>query len=144
MELPEAYQDLYDSVENQSELYQAYGGVFPDRQELISLTLHFALSQERTTAKWRALFVTNAGVMIQQEQRAYLQEQLPQIIIVDTCSHYQLAIYPNNAYDFIISTVSLENASKPVASVAHMARKQMVEYLEEFIFTKLENKDDAT
>lgn len=144
MELPEAYQDLYNSVENQSELYREYGGVFPDRQELISLTLHFALSQERTTAKWRALFVTNTGVLIRQEQRAYLQEQLPQIIIVDTCSHYQLAVYPDNAYDFIISAVSLENASKPVASVAHMTRKQMVEYLEEFIFTKLENKDDAT
>lgn len=144
IELPEAYQELYDSVKSQSAIYQEYGGIAPDRQELIALTLHFALSQKRTVAKWRALLVTNTGVIIQQELREYLQEQLPQIEIVDTCSHYQFSVYPDSACDFIISAVSLENAKKPVASIAHMTRKQIVQYLEEFIFTKMENKDDAT
>lgn len=140
-ELPEAYQDLYDSVAGQSELYKEWGGVFPDRQELVALTLHFALSQERTTAKWRALLVTNTGVMIQQELREYLQEQLPQVKIIDTCSHYQFTVYPDNAYDFVISSGCLENVTKPVASIGHMTRRQMVQYLEEFIFTKMENKE---
>lgn len=144
IELPEAYRELYDSVKSQSALYREYGGISPDNQELISLTLHFALSMERTTAKWRVLLVTNTGVMIQRELREYLQKQLPQIKIIDTCSNYQFSVYPDNACDFIISSVSLENTEKPVASIAHMTRIQMVQYLEEFIFTKMENKDDAT
>lgn len=141
-EFPEAYRELYDTVASQAKLYQEYGGVVPDRQELLALTLHFALSQERTVAKWRALLVTNTGIMIQREQREYLQEQLPQVKIIDTCTQYQFVVYPENAYDFIISTVSLENAQKPVASIAHMTRRQMVPYLEEFIFSKLDSKDD--
>lgn len=44
--LPEACQDIYASVKKQSPLYQQFGGILPDQQELISLALHFSLSQD--------------------------------------------------------------------------------------------------
>lgn len=137
--LPESCQEIYASVEKQVGLYQQFGGIRPDRQELISLTLHFSLSQNRTTTKWRALLVSTAGVIIQQAQRRHLQDNLPQIEIVDTCSPYQFSVYPDGSYDFIISTVPLKNVEKPVANIAHMNKVKRVQFLEEFLFEKMGN-----
>lgn len=137
VKLPEGYQELYESVKQQAGLYQEHAGICPNQQELASLTLHFALSQERNTLQWKALLVTSAGVVRQQELREYLQTQLPQIKIVDICSPYQFSIYPEAAYDFIISAVPLENTKKAVANIAYLPERQMVSYLEEFLFTKV-------
>lgn len=140
VQLPESCRELYESVEKQIPLYCRLGGVVPDQQELISLTLHFVLAQERTTTKWRALLVSNAGVIIQQNQRRYLQERLPQIEIVDICSPYQFSVYPDSSYDFIISMAPLSSPAKPVADVSHMTKAQRVQFIEEFLFEKLDSK----
>ena len=140
IQLPESCRELYDSVKKQAPLYQRLGGVFPDQQELTSLTLHFALAQDRTTSKWRALLVSNAGVIIQQSQRKFLQECLPQIKIVDICSPYQFSVYPDSSYDFIISMTPLSGAVKPVADVSHMTKAQRVQMIEEFLFEKMDNR----
>lgn len=141
--LPESCQEIYDSVKKQSNIYQQLGGIRPDQQELVSLTLHFSLSQDRTTTKWRALLVSTAGVIIQQNQRKHLQDSLPQIQIVDTCSPYQFSVYPDSNYDFIISMVSLKNATRPVANISHMTRAQRVQFIEEFLFERMDNKDES-
>ena len=125
----------------QNSLYQQLSGIRPDQQELVSLTLHFALSQDRTTTKWRALLVSPAGVIIQQDQRRHLQDSIPQIKIVDTCSPYQFSVYPEASYDFIISMVPIKNASKPVADVSRMTKGQQVQFIEEFLFDKMDGKD---
>nr|WP_326208801.1 hypothetical protein [uncultured Oscillibacter sp.] len=102
--------------------------------------MHFALAQDRTTTKWRALLVSNAGVIVQQNQRRHLQDCLPQIEIVDSCSPYQLSVYPDSSYDFIISMAPLSGAAKPMADVSHMTKSQRVQFIEEFLFEKLDNK----
>lgn len=140
-ELPEACRELYASVEKQSELYRRLSGVTPDRMELLSLTLYFSLSRDRTMVRWRALLVSNAGVIVQQKQRSWLQDGLPQIKIVDTCSTHQLPMYPGGSYDFIISMLPLEAGEKPIVSIAHMSREQSIGCIEEFLFTKMEDKD---
>lgn len=139
--LPDSCRELHRSIQKQKELYREYAGILPDTEEILSLTLHFALSQERNTAKWRALLVSNAGVIQQMDQRTSLQDSLPQIEIVDSCTPCQFSIYPSQAYDFIISTGTLNDAEKPVANISHMTRAQGVSYIEEFIFTKMNNKD---
>ena len=141
LELPEACQEIFASVKKQAALYQQLSGIRPDQQELVSLTLHFALSQDRTTTKWRALLVSPAGVIIQQDQRRHLQDSIPQIKIVDTCSPYQFSVYPEASYDFIISMVPIKNASKPVADVSRMTKGQQVQFIEEFLFDKMDGKD---
>lgn len=141
LELPEACQEIFASVKKQAALYQQLSGIRPDQQELVSLTLHFALSQDRTTTKWRALLVSPAGVIIQQDQRRHLQDSVPQIKIVDTCSPYQFSVYPEASYDFIISMVPIKNASKPVADVSRMTKGQRVQFIEEFLFDKMDGKD---
>lgn len=140
--LPEACQDIYASVKKQSPLYQQFGGILPDQQELISLALHFSLSQDRTTTKWRALLVSTAGVIIQQDQRRHLEDSLPQIKIVDTCSPYQFSVYPDNNYDFIISMVPLKNTTRPVANVSHMTKARRVQFIEEFLLEKMDGKEE--
>lgn len=139
--LPESYQEIYTSVKKQAALYQQFGGIYPDQQELISLSLHFSLSQNRTTTKWRALLVSTAGVIIQQNQRRHLQDSLPQIQIVDTCSPYQFSVYPDNNYDFIISMVPLKNTTRPVADISHMTKARRVQFIEEFLFEKMDGRD---
>ena len=141
LELPEACQEIFASVKKQAALYQQLSGIRPDQQELVSLTLHFALSQDRTTTKWRALLVSPAGVIIQQDQRRHLQDSIPQIKIVDTCSPYPFSVYPEASYDFIISMVPIKNASKPVADVSRMTKGQRVQFIEEFLFDKMDGKD---
>ena len=143
IQLPGSCQEIYTSVKKQISLYQRLGGVAPDQQELISLTLHFALAQDRTTTKWRALLVSTAGVIIQQNQRRHLQDCLPQIEIVDICSPYQFSVYPDSSYDFIISMVPLNNTEKPVVDVSHLTKTQRVQVIEEFLFEKLDNKGDV-
>lgn len=139
-ELPESCMEIYHCIKNHTELYRQYSGITPDERELVSLTLHFSLSQERTTVKWRALLISNAGILVQQEQRKWLQDCLPQIEIMDICTTYQFLVYPENTYDFIIATSNMEKAAKPVACIAHMDKTQSIRYVEEFIFTKLENQ----
>ncbi len=136
-ELSESCMEIYHCIKNHTDLYRQYSGVTPDEWELVSLTLHFSLSQERTTVKWRALLISNAGILVQQEQRKWLQDCLPQIDIIDICTSYQFLVYPENTYDFIIATSNIEKAAKPVACIAHMDKAQSVRYVEEFIFTKL-------
>ena len=141
LELPESCQELYASVKKQSALYRQLSGIRPDQQELVSLTLHFALSQDRTTTKWRALLVSPAGVIIQQDQRKHLQDSIPQIEIIDTCSPYQFSVYPEASYDFIISMVPMKNAPKPVADVSRMTKLQRVQFIEEFLFDKMDGRE---
>lgn len=142
MELPDSCQVLYRCIKKQTWLYKRYSGIEPDNQELASITLHFAMSQARTTTKWRALMVSNAGIIIQQEQRSSLQNSLPQINIIDTCSLYQFSVYPENSYDFVISTIPLENAAKPVINIAHMNQRQRVACIEEFLFNRMDGKEE--
>ncbi len=87
--------------------------------------------------------VTNAGIIIQQEQKKSLQDSLPQIDIVDTCSLYQFSVYPENGYDFVISTLPLENATKPVINIAHRSQRQRVACIEEFLFNQMGRKGGA-
>ena len=84
--------------------------------------------------------MSNAGVIIQQSQRKFLQECLPQIKIVDICSPYQFSVYPDSSYDFIISMTPLSGAVKPVADVSHMTKAQRVQMIEEFLFEKMDNR----
>lgn len=143
MELPESHMEIYNSIVKQADAYKKLSNVYPDHQELISLTLHFVLSQERTTAKWRALLVTNSGIIIQQELRKFYQNVLHQVDIVDTCSSYQFSVYPDNSYDFIISSASIESTAKPMVCVAHMTRQQSVRYIEEFLFNQMKDQTDT-
>lgn len=132
LEVPADYKEIYESVKNQSKLYKEYSGIKPDEQELLALTLYFALSQERTTYRKRALLVSGMGILPLLELRSYLQKKLPQINIVDACSVYQLSLYPENAYDFIITTVQIDKSDKPIADISHQTKAQMVKNLEEF------------
>ena len=87
--------------------------------------------------------VSNAGVIIQQEQKRLLQNSLPQIDIIDTCSLYQFSVYPENNYDFVISTVPLENVTKPVINIAHKDQQQRVASIEEFLFNRMDSKEES-
>ena len=60
---------------------------------------------------------------------------------MDTCSPYQFSVYPEASYDFIISMVPIKNASKPVADVSRMTKGQRVQFIEEFLFDKMDGKD---
>lgn len=140
--LPEACQDIYDCICKNADLYRQYGEVEPDQKELTCVAFHFALSLERTIQKNRALVVSNSGILSQLKLRKELQDNLPQLIIVDACSSQQLFLCQEDRYDFIITTVSLENVTKPIANIAHMTMEQSVQFIEEFVFTKLDNNEN--
>lgn len=137
--LPETSQDIYACICKNADLYQQFGEVSPDAKELICITWHFALSMERTIQKKRALIVSNAGILSQLKLKKELSAHLPQLLIIDVCSPHQLSLCNPNRYDFIITTSTLEKVSKPVANIAHMSVEQIIHYVEEFVFTKLES-----
>ena len=135
--LPDNYEDIYSSICKNTNLYQQFGQVAPDQKELISIAFHFGLSMERITQKKRALIVSNSGILTQMEMYHDIQQNLPEIKVVDICSSQQLSFCEESRYDFIIATASLENTSKPVANIAHMDKEESRRFIEEFVFTKL-------
>lgn len=66
-----------------------------------------------------------------------IQQNLPEIKVVDICSSQQLSLCEESRYDFIITTVSLDHTSKPVANIAHLDKEESRRFIEEFVFTKL-------
>lgn len=142
LSLPETSQDIYNCICKNANLYRQFGEVNPDKKELARITFHFALSMERIIHKKRALLVLNAGILSQLKLRKELQDNLPQLLIVDVCSTHQLSLCHPDRYDFIITTSSLDHVTKPVANIAHMPMEQMIHYIEEFVFTKLDACED--
>ncbi len=128
-------EEIFNAVSRVSNLYEGICSVKPDEEELIALTMHFALSHKRNIRKKKALLVCNSGVSDSIALCSRLSGLLPELEMVDVCSSFQLAYKAENEYDFIISTVPLEGAAKPVADLTHVAESNYCKFLEEFMFS---------
>jgi transcriptional antiterminator len=139
--IPDNIRELFEVVKKQEALYCGICGVTPDQRELLSIAYHFKTSLERMTPKHRALLVSNFGIVSLVELANHLRENLPQLRVVNLCSTNQLSMCKDTSYDFIISTIQLDDPPKPLADLSHVAKSDYVHYIEEFMFSKLESED---
>lgn len=127
--------EIVNAVSKASVLYEEVCNVKSDEEEIITVSLHFILSQKRNARKKKALLVCNNGIIAGFKLQKVLYESFVDIEIVDICSSLQLAYKAENEYDFIISTVALENCSKPVADLSHVSKSDYTKFLDEFMFS---------
>lgn len=127
--------EIYGAVVKAANLYEEICRVKPSEEELISLAMHFALSQRRNIRKKKALLVCNSGINAGFLLYKTISSISLEIEIVDICSSFQLAYKPENEYDFIISNAPLEGLDKPVADLSHISKNDYSKFLEEFVFS---------
>lgn len=129
-------EDLLSTIQKSNGLYKEFCGVVPDALENISIASYFMLSQKRHLRRKKSLLVCNFDVISQFELLQYLEKRLLQIELIDVCASCQFYLYPTDSFEFIISTVTLENCEKPIADISHISKNKYVEFIEEFLFVK--------
>ncbi len=134
-ELSKKNLEIFNAVSKTSNIYEGICGIKPTEEELITLTMHFNLSQERSTRRKKALLVCNSGIIAGLTISRNLSDLSQELEIVDVCSSFQLAYKAENEYDFIISTVPLKQVHKPVADLSHVTKNNYAKFLEEYIFS---------
>lgn len=127
--------ETFNAVSKASYLYEEICHVKPTEEELITLTMHFALSNKRNIKRKKALLICNNGITDGITLCRHISEAAPEIEIVDICSSFQLTYKAENDYDFVISTVSLDSVQKPIIDLSHAAKNDYPKLLEEFIFS---------
>lgn len=128
--------DLYGAARELTGLYEAACGFEPSEEELLALAVHFMLARKRSQKKKQALFVSNAGVAAGYALCKAALADMQGVEIVDVVSSkVQLSTILEPQYDLIISTVSVEDATKPVVNLAQVAQSEYKQFISEFIQT---------
>ena len=112
------YTQVYKAVFAADVLYEKHCKVLLTADEIMAITLHFALSMERIKHKNKVIFVSNGGVASNVEMCENIKGLFPDINIVDICNQYQLGLKDENEFDFIIANVPIAHHSKPVIKVS--------------------------
>lgn len=129
--------EIFNAVSKASDLYEKYCNVKVNEEEIITVSMHFALSQKRNVKKKRALLVCNNGIAAGMKLYQFLSEVSRDIDIVDICSGFQLNFKAEDEYDFVISTLALLDCNKPVADLSCVDENDYSKVLDEFIFSLL-------
>lgn len=129
--------EIFNAVSKASNLYEQICNVRVNEEEIITIGMHFVLSQKRNIKKKRALLVYNNGIIEGVKLYQFLCAVCPDIDIIDICSSFQLAFKQEDEYDFIISTLVLQDCEKPVADLSSVAKNDYSKVLEDFIFSLL-------
>jgi transcriptional antiterminator len=99
--------EIYEAIKASSGLYAQIFSVAADEEELLCLTCFFVLSQRRNRARVQAMLVSNLGIIHRMDLIRDIEQALPKVKIIDSCSLQQLGDWPNSAYAFVISTEPL-------------------------------------
>lgn len=129
--------EIFKAVSKASNLYKEICSVKVNDEEIITIAMHFSLSQKRNIKKKKALLVYNNGIIEAVELYQFFSQAISDIEIVDICSSFQLTFKEDDEYDFIISTLVLENCTKPIADLSNVAKYDYIKFLEEFLFSIL-------
>lgn len=127
--------EIYSALSKVSNLYEGICNVIPNEEELITLSMHFALSQKRSTKRKKAVIVSNNGITAGITLGRQISESLHDVEIVDICTSLQLTFKADSEYEMIISTTPIEGAQKPLADLTHIAKRDYIKFLEEFLFS---------
>lgn len=127
--------EIVNAVSKANAIYEEICSVTPDEEEILAISLHFLLSQKRNSKKKKALLVCNNGIIAGFKLQKALYESFLDIEIVDICSVIQLAYKAETEYDFIISTVPLDNITKPTADLSRVPKSDYTKFLDEFLFS---------
>lgn len=129
--------EILNAISKAGGLYEEICGVRPTEEELITLTMHFALSQKRSIRRKKAIIVCNNGINAGLALYRQVVEAFQHIEVIDVCTSFQLTFKSENDYDILISTVTLEGVGKPAANLSHVAKSDYIRYLDEFLFSHL-------
>jgi mannitol operon transcriptional antiterminator len=132
-ELPENWMDAYNAVRAASGLYEQICGVAPDHEELLSITYFFLLSHRRYTNRIKTLLVSNLGILIRMRLMDELEQELPQLEIVDSCSSQQFSDWQNQHYALVITTDLLERCDKQLVDLSQTPRGEYRQAIESYI-----------
>ncbi|HML36368.1 MAG TPA: transcription antiterminator [Bacillota bacterium] len=126
------YPQVYKAVFAADVFYEKHCKVLLTADEIMAVTLHFALSMERVKHENKFIFVSNGGVASNVEMCESIRELFPDIKIVDICNQYQLDLKNEDEFDFIIANVPITH-SKPVIKVSSNLESGEIENLKCYI-----------
>jgi|GEM_PF-1614000 Transcriptional antiterminator len=112
------YPQVYKAVFTADVLYEKHCKVLLTADEIMAITLHFALAMERVRHKNKVIFVSNGGVASNVQICESIKRHFPDINIVDICNQYQLGLKDESEFDFIIANIPIKHHSRPVIKVS--------------------------
>jgi transcriptional antiterminator len=132
-ELSDEGKVIYDVVKESGDLYKNILDVHIDERELHSIVCYFLLSLQRNALKKRALLVSEGGVISRMELCKFILDNVTQIEIIDVCTKFQIPLYDTDSYEFIITTVSLQQDKIPIIDISHIEKDQYKKYISTFL-----------
>ena len=121
--LSEDWSRLYEAIKSAQGLYEHICSVSADEEELLAVSYFFLLSRRRNTAYVPALLISNLGIVPRMELIRDIEQGLPKIKIIDSCSAQQLSDWPEQRFSLIISTEPLSNCSRPHIDLSSLPKK---------------------
>jgi hypothetical protein len=130
---------LYEAVREAGELYEQIFSVKADEEELLCLSHFFLLSQRRNAICIQALLVSNLGIIPRMELLRSIEQGLPRVQFVDSCSPQQLSDWPNKRFSFVISTEPLPSISYPCVDLSAVPKKDYLTAIDAYIRKEILN-----
>jgi len=106
------------------DLFKKIVDVRIDAREIYSIVCYFLLSMNRSSRKKKALFVSDYGIFQRMELCKMIQNDFPQIEIVDACTKFQISLYARDSYEFIITTVSMQEETIRYVDLSHIIKSE--------------------
>ncbi|MDF3002650.1 MAG: transcriptional antiterminator [Bacillota bacterium] len=128
------YPKVYQSVFTADVLYEKHCKVLLTADEIMAITLHFALAMERIKHKNKVIFVSNGGVASNVSICESIKRLFQDINIVDICNQYQLGLKDESEFDFIIANIPIKHHAKPVIKVSSNLEHSEIEEIERHIY----------
>ncbi|MCI6256382.1 MAG: PRD domain-containing protein [Clostridiales bacterium] len=131
--LSEDWSRLYEAIKSAQGLYEHICSVSADEEELLAVSYFFLLSRRRNTAYVPALLISNLGIVPRMELIRDIEQGLPKIKIIDSCSAQQLSDWPEQRFSLIISTEPLSNCSRPHIDLSSLPKKDYLAAIDSYL-----------
>jgi len=121
-QIKQDYMELFAIVADGTK--QLFGDTLMPEEEVGYLALHFATALMRGKKGWRALVICSSGLGTAKILATRLKRAIPDIVVMEQASVFELKTKDLNAYDLIISTVPLPEEYGPHFVVSPMLTEE--------------------
>ncbi|NLK96790.1 BglG family transcription antiterminator [Defluviitalea saccharophila] len=130
------YPHIYGAVWGTSILFEKYFNVKVNEDEIGYIVIHLGAALQRLTRKIKAIIVCSSGMGTALHASAQIQKEIPEIEVVDITFPYDLIEKNFLDCDMIISTIHLQQASKPVIKINPLVGEEDIKKIKQYIRTR--------
>ncbi len=128
--------NIFSAIEKTKDLFaDVFGeGFLLLESEMEALTAHFMTSSSRVNRKVRAVLLSSSGILAGIALKDFLTNEIETIEIIDLVTFaFQLDLIPSNTYDFVISSIPLDNVPKPHVCLTYQEKGEYKKHISDFL-----------